>query len=400
MGWRVINTDMSKKHSFFIWGGWYASTNIGDRTLLISIMDLILDEYPDAKFTVASPSPSIIKSYLPEHLRVITTLLESKKDILKVISSFKDLKVFVFGGGVPFYDEVAHNLVMMFYVVLAKLFGAKIITWAVASQTIHTEFTKFALRLVVKNSDVITCRDGYTNSLLISCGAEPIKVKIVPDPGYTIQDYNFGGASALLSKAGYNGSEKLVGLSPRTLRRGDGESHTHFAAQKAEAQQKEIDVYARFVDILIERGFKPVFIPMNTTAPDDDRIVTGMIIEKAKFGSKVIEIMERVEFGQIVEVFQNCEFSMVSRIHGSINSFNANIPWIMYAFDSKHQELMKVLGLESWMFNPETMNIEQIDSLADEMIKHYREQKKWITTERVKLVQSAATPIRMLAYIS
>lgn len=388
-------TDNTMTRNFFLWGAWYASTNIGDRTLLISIMDLILEEVPNAVFTIASANPATIRSYLPDKHRSITTLYENKKDLLKIIRRFSGVNAFVFGGGVPFYDDLPHNLTILFFTLLSKINKVPMITWAVASQNIQAGFTKMTLKQLVTNLSVITCRDEYTKKMLIDRGAGEGQVKIVADPGYTIQNYNHGNADKILDKFGRKEGDKLVALAPRTLRRNDGESHTHFSEQQIDAQQKEIDVYARFLDIIVENGYRPVFIPMNTTAPDDDKIVTRDIVRAAKYGDVAIQITEKVEFGEVVDVFSKCEFSFLSRIHGSINSFNGNSPWIMYAFDLKHKQLMSVLGLNDWVFDPDTMMIEDIDSLAMMMIDKNGDQKIWISKIRPSLLQSAKLPIKL-----
>ena len=140
---------------------------------------------------------------------------------------------------------------------------------------------------------------------------------------------------------------KLFALTPRTLRIRNVEAQTHYTEKTVEDILHQVNVYSIALDWLVNNGYTPVFIPMNTYPPDDDRIIAKQIIENSKLGKQAILIDEIVMPRTAPGLYSVCDGSMVSRVHGSITSFLGECPPIMYGFEKKHIGIMELMELEA-----------------------------------------------------
>lgn len=205
--------------------------------------------------------------------------------------------------------------------------------------------------MVIDGGKIITCRDKYTVNIFTSLGIKRIP-EIVKDPAFTLKDIDYEDAARLIAKysPGMTNS-KLFALTPRTLRTRNAEAQTHYNEKTLEEIQHQFDVYSIALDWLVANGFTPIFIPMNTYPPDDDRIIVKQITEKSKWGNLAIVIDEIVMPRTAPALYSVCKGSLVSRVHGSITSFLGNCPPIMYAFEKKHKGIMEAMELDALIFD-------------------------------------------------
>jgi polysaccharide pyruvyl transferase WcaK-like protein len=335
-----------------IWGGWYGSYNVGDQILLLTIPAL-LDEVRRAVYYVPTPAPEVVWTYTRQEGRSLIFPLHSKRQLHRLISIMSGCKLFVFGGGVPFYDQTYHVLVMLFLVSLAKLFKVPYMTWAVSSLQVKSPLVSRVYGWILQGAAGLTCRDEFTRSQLREWGVRRA-VEIVPDPGVCLEIDPPETARDILASAGWDGIRPLVALTPRTLRSADGEAETHFRPKSGQDFEREIAVFAGAVDWLWENGYQPVFIPMNTIPPDDDRYASRLVITRARHGREALMVDHGIRPSQAPALYGVCEAGMVARVHGSITAALGGCPVVMYAFEHKHAGIMASLGLEDYILNGET----------------------------------------------
>jgi len=175
---------------------------------------------------------------------------------------------------------------------------------------------------------------------------------MVQDPVFTLHNIDYEDAARLMSKyVPASRRSRLFALTPRTLRGRSVEAQTHYNEKTAKEIQHQFEVYSIAFDWLVENGFTPIFIPMNTYPPDDDRIVAKQITENSKWGKQAIIIDEIVMPRTAPGLYSVCEGSLVSRVHGSITSFLGECPPIMYGFETKHKGIMESMELDALIFD-------------------------------------------------
>ena len=140
----------------------------------------------------------------------------------------------------------------------------------------------------------VTCRDQYTYNIFSGLGIvhEP---EIVKDPVFSLKKYDQADAERIIHKyVPKLDHPTLFALTPRTLRTKNAEAQTHYNEKTIEEIQHQFEVYSIAMDWLLDKGYTPIFIPMNTYFPDDDRIIAKKIIEGSKKGKDIILIDEIV----------------------------------------------------------------------------------------------------------
>ena len=337
-----------------LWGAWYGSKNVGDRALLLSITDLLGMVMENVEFIVITDNTARVLEYTTRDLSYSFRPLHTRRQFFQIVNAFAKADLFIFGGGVPFYDDVFHSLAITVLTMLSKVFRVPCVLWAVSSQKVRSVFTELVLRYLIFHASVVSYRDAHTRQLFEKCGMEDGRGKMAADPAFTLRSDDKGRARGILERAGWRPDtpRPLVALTPRLLRGWDGEAHTHYALKTAEESLKEVRVFAAVLDWLWENGYQPVFVPMNTLAPDDDREASHRVMEIAWFGGKALLIDEMVLPRDAANIFSYCRAALVARVHGSVTAFLGRCPMVMYAFDLKHGGIMEQMGLSDWIFDP------------------------------------------------
>lgn len=354
-----------------LWGAWYGSKNVGDQALLLSIADLLGGALNDVEFIVVTDNPDHVYAYTQRDSTHRFKALHTRRQFLHIVKAFMSTDLFIFGGGVPFYDDWFHSIVIAFLSTLSKIFRVPCVLWAVSSQRIKSSFTRLVLRYLLSHASAITYRDEHTRQLFLECGMDDSFGELAADSAFTLISSDKHDAMKLLEGAGWyiDRSRPLVALTPRPLRSSDGEAHSHYSVKSDNQSHKEIEVFAGVLDWLWEKGYQPVFVPMNTVPPDDDREASRKIMAAAIHGGNALLIDEEIFPRVAANVYSYCQAAFVARVHGSILAFEGRCPVLMYAFDLKHVGIMEKMGFSGQIFDPEQHSVQDAMELMEEILQ-------------------------------
>jgi len=334
-----------------IWGGWYGSRNVGDRLLLITIADILFENNDQIDLTILSAKPEFVNEYFICPDNSTYRIIKPKKNFLKLLYLLATCDLLIFGGGAPFYDEYEHAIEMIIIILTVKLFKKPYFLWCNTSYEIKRPIIRTIYKNIVDGAIKITCRDKYTYNIFSGLGIihEP---EIVKDPVFSLANFDKEDADRIIHKyLPKLDHPKLFALTPRTLRTKNAEAQTHYNEKTIEEIQHQFEVYSIALEWLLDKGYIPIFIPMNTYFPDDDRIIAKKIIEGSKKGKDVILVDEIVMPRTAPALYSYCQGSLVSRVHGSVTSFLGNCGPIMYGFEKKHIGIMESMGIANLVFD-------------------------------------------------
>lgn len=331
-----------------LWGAWYGSHNVGDQVLLLTIMDILTQVVGDARFTVLTNNPQHVNSYTRTESNCHVNAVHNRKQFPRLVQSLAGCDLFIFGGGVPFYEERSHVLAMALMAGIARTAGTPYMTWTVSSQEVQDPFAKRVFGWVVNGAQAVTYRDENTHQLFISSGVNR-PMYLTGDSGFWLEPAAESAAETLLARYGLlEGPRPLVALTPRTLRGRDGEAEMHYNPKTQAQIEKSITCFTAVLDWLWAHGFQPVMVPMNTVAPDDDRFAARQVMGRAEHGRHAILIDEEIRPRIAPLIYKHCQASIVARVHGSITSMVGQCPMMMYAFAPKHAGIMASMGMEDY----------------------------------------------------
>jgi polysaccharide pyruvyl transferase WcaK-like protein len=384
-----------KKHRVIFWGAWYGSKNVGDQALLLSISDLLGKAIAPVEFIVLTANPEHVHSYTRRDSIYPFTAIKMRTHFLDLIKAFVSADLFIFGGGVPFYDEVLHSVAMFLLVMLSKICRVPYLFWSVSSLPVKSFFTKSVLRFILPGSLMITCRDQHTARLLQECGVPNDKQRIIPDSAFTLQPGKMSDSLVILHRAGWKSGQlrPLVALTPRLLRGADGEAHTHYIPKSENENRKEMEVFAAVLDWLWENGYQSIFVPMNTVSPDSDLDAAREIVAISKYGQNALMICEEIFPRDAANIYSHCQAAFVARVHGSITAFLGGCPSLMYAFGLKHIGIMEQMNMTRYIFNPDLHAAQDAIALMSEMLESRTDLTVQLKKTHLTLLEQATIPL-------
>ena len=387
---------MSGTKHIAIWGAWYGSRNVGDQILLLTIMDILAFMPGNVHFTVFTDDPEHVSAYTSRESKCQVTALHNRRQFLRLVFTLATCDLFVFGGGVPFFEERKHVLVMALLVGLARFFRTPYMTWTVSSQAVRSSWAKKVFGWVLRGASAITYRDQHTHSLFQDCGVQR-PMQLAGDPGFWLEPAGEEVALEMISQAGKRVADRpLVALTPRTLRSQDGEAETHYDPKTPAQYEQEIDCFVAATDWLWEAGYQPIFVPMNTVPPDDDRLAAHQVIQLAKCGNYALLVDGEIRPRVAPKIYEHCQASFVARVHGSITSFLGLCPPLMYAFAPKHAGIMDSMGLHEYILNEAVATPERTIQLLSEILKQ-RENLQPRMKDRLEILRQEALIPAILA---
>jgi polysaccharide pyruvyl transferase WcaK-like protein len=349
-GWKSL-TGVNGTRNVVIWGAWYGSRNVGDQLLLITIMDLLSAETGgNISFTVLTADPGHVLDYTRPSGHAVSAL-RTRKDFGETLRAIRRCGLLLFGGGVPFFEEPYQVASMAALTAASAFFRTPYMLWAVSSQEVSSLAARAVFGRALAGASAITVRDGHTRDLFIRCGADPGRIEMVADPGFAFRGEESGTARKILHGAGWRGDGDLplVALTPRVLRGRDGEAETHYRAKTPEQYERELEAFAAVLDRLHETGHRPVFVPMNAVAPDDDRLAARAVMARAVHGREALLVDGPIPPRVAPSLYGLCRASFVARVHGAVSSMIGGCPMMMYAFAPKHEGIMESMGMASFV---------------------------------------------------
>jgi polysaccharide pyruvyl transferase WcaK-like protein len=384
-----------------IWGAWYGSRNVGDQLLLITIMDLLSAEMGGKlSFTVLTADPGHVLDYTKPSGHAVSAC-SSRKDFGETLRAIRRCDLFLFGGGVPFFEDRYQVASIAVLTAALVFFRTPYMLWAVSSQEVSSLAARAVFGRTLAGASAITVRDDHTRELFIRCGTDRGRIDLVADPGFAWQGEEAEAARKILHRAGWRGDGDLplVALTPRVLRGRDGEAETHYKAKTSEQYGLELDAFAAVLDRLHATGHRPVFVPMNSVAPDDDRLAARAVMARAKHGSGALLVDGPVPPRVAPSVYGLCRASFVARVHGSVSSMIGGCPVMMYAFAPKHAGIMESMEMASFVLSEEMAVGERAAALMDRLLAQRDDLRARMPGRLAALRGDAARPARIASRI-
>jgi len=380
-----------------IWGAWYGSRNVGDQLLLLAITDILHTHLnKNVNFIVLTDHAPWINEYTSNESRCNISAIQSRQERIEVIKSIKNCDLFIFGGGAPFFDHPSHVLVMLFLISLVRFFKKPYLLWSVSSQIVESKFALLVYKWILRGATAITYRDKATQDLLKFCSVKSDHMSQVADPGFTLEFEDDSTGIEMLKNIGWQpNSRPLVALTPRKLRIADGEAETHYTIKTPKQYQQKIECFVAAHDWLWENGYQPIFVPMNTVPPDDDRLAAKDIIAQAKYGEHALVIEESLRPRIVPGIYRQCQVSFVARVHGSITSMLGNCPMMMYAFAPKHSGIMEMMGMDDYCLSESLATPDYTIKMLERLLTHRETLQQKMKTRLPILNQDALLPAKL-----
>jgi polysaccharide pyruvyl transferase WcaK-like protein len=384
-----------------LWGAWYGSRNTGDQAVLITLTRLLASAAAPVRFTVLTDDAAWVREYGPRESETDLDALQNWRQLPRVLAAVARCDLFVIGGGVPFFDQPYHLAVMGTLVTAARCGGAPYMTWAVATQEIRRRSARRLFRWVLENAAAVTCRDPVSEAILRSCGVTRDIVRAA-DPAFRIEwgPQEEAAATALLERAGVSTDGRpLAALCCRRLHAAHPYATEHYGGRSQARIDNTIACFAAALDRLWELGFQPLWVPMHTVAPDDDREMTRQVTAIARHGSAALALDEAPRPAVVPALLARCRLGLTSRLHATVLAGAAGVPLAILAIDPKLAGMAQELDLVPWCRSDQELTPEAAAALVGDLVARQPEARARVRKRLDVLRRSAEVPALLAAAI-
>jgi len=325
--------------------GYYGVGNIGDETILQSLVSAIRKDHPQGRISVISANPGeTSKSYNVDSVR--------KYSFINILKELKASDAFILGGGGLIQDSTSIRslLYYLFLIMSAKILKKKVI---LLGQGVGPVRHKYLLKWALKGADLITVRDERSLKELTDIKARPKKLVMTADISFMMASPDKENSKKILGSAGIEKTKsRLIGISLRPPVKG----------RDTEAKYKAI---ASLCDHLIEKkGSQIVFLIFNYP---DDLNITSKVMGMMKDPANVV--LRRLAPAEMLDVISGLDAVIGMRLHSLIFSAIAKVPGFGLSYDPKVESFQRQTG-QKWLdFNKLNENdlIVEADKFIDNM---------------------------------
>jgi polysaccharide pyruvyl transferase CsaB len=351
--------------------GYYGFNNVGDESILISIVNNLKKSISDLEITVLSVNP---QSTARKH----SVHSIDRKNLWQIYKEIRNCDVLISGGGSLLQDVTSRRSIIYYLAIMliAIFLKKKVLIYSQGIGPINRKLNKLMVRWVLNKVDCITVRDDKSQEELKSLGVCIPPIYVTADPVISLEKGDVEAGKEILIREGMGkyDSRPLIGFAIRGWR-------------KDERLKKTI---CETADSLISQyGMNVVFIPFHFG--EDIKILQE--IEK-EMKHKAIFIKNRYDIKTMLGIVGNLELLVGVRLHSLIFAAIMNVPMIAVSYDPKIDSFIRSLGFDV-LCEVNELETEMLLEAVEEKRNCYEQDKK-ILADAVQQLQEKVHMNEML----
>ena len=342
---------MSERGDIII-SGYYGFANLGDDTLLRSLIASLRHEKPDIKITVLSSNSKKMRS-------LYGARTVNRYNIPAIIAEMKHAKLLINGGGNLIQDGTSRKSLFYytFIMKLAKKMGLKLALYANGIGPLYDKRSMKLAAKVIDSADMITLRDPESLELIkeIGCHNAAERALISADPAFNRLDTDPKWIEFVLAREGLDPAGRYFMVSVRSGNTLDG--------SKTSYDDRVVSELSRAVGEISEKySLTPIFVPFQSEVDND---ITERVQKQAGAG----RIMSGLSASELCGILDMCEFALSMRLHLLIFAASHCVPMIGVSYDKKVDSFMRYIG-EDKLADVRTFTADDIIKMAVEIIEN------------------------------
>ena len=303
--------------------GYYGFDNLGDESILRTLITSLREKIPDCRLTVLSHNPASTR----EKYGVEAVERMSPGAILRAV---RQCDMLISGGGSLLQDVTSSKSIhyYLFIIRLAKLLGKKVFIYSQGIGPIDHAFNRRATARALKKADGIVVRDERSAKLLEQIGLPQERIVITADPVIRMKRPDRTVGREILARAGIKKDGRLtVGWAIREKNR-----DSTFVREITECIRWLRENY----------DAESVLIPFHY---EEDREVCSVIAERTNGAAKCLS--EKYLSEDMLSIIGNMDVLVGVRLHSMIYAAIMGVPIIGVSYDPKCTAFLNSVGLDS-----------------------------------------------------
>ena len=351
--------------------GYYGFDNIGDESILRTLITSLREKIPDCRLTVLSHNPASTR----EKYGVEAVERMSPGAILRAV---RQCDMLISGGGSLLQDVTSSKSIhyYLFIIRLAKLLGKKVFIYSQGIGPIDHAFNRRATARALKKADGIVVRDERSAKLLEQIGLPQERIVITADPVIRMKRPDRTVGREILARAGIKKDGRLtVGWAIREKNRDS-------------AFVREITECIRWLRENYDA--ESVLIPFHY---EEDREVCSVIAERTNGAAKCLS--EKYLSEDMLSIIGNMDVLVGVRLHSMIYAAIMGVPIIGVSYDPKCTAFLNSVGLDS-LSTRETFSAEAFKAEFARVLETGKEQTAAVAENMRRLQKELDTNEEMI----
>ena len=351
--------------------GYYGFDNIGDESILRTLITSLREKIPDCRLTVLSHNPASTR----EKYGVEAVERMSPGAILRAV---RQCDMLISGGGSLLQDVTSSKSIhyYLFIIRLAKLLGKKVFIYSQGIGPIDHAFNRRATARALKKADGIVVRDERSAKLLEQIGLPQERIVITADPVIRMKRPDRTVGREILARAGIKKDGRLtVGWAIREKNR-----NSTFVREITECIRWLRENY----------DAESVLIPFHY---EEDREVCSVIAERTNGAAKCLS--EKYLSEDMLSIIGNMDVLVGVRLHSMIYAAIMGVPIIGVSYDPKCTAFLNSVGLDS-LSTRETFSAEAFKAEFARVLETGKEQTAAVAENMRRLQKKLDTNEEMI----
>ena len=351
--------------------GYYGFDNIGDESILRTLITSLREKIPDCRLTVLSHNPASTR----EKYGVEAVERMSPGAILRAV---RQCDMLISGGGSLLQDVTSSKSIhyYLFIIRLAKLLGKKVFIYSQGIGPIDHAFNRRATARALKKADGIVVRDERSAKLLEQIGLPQERIVITADPVIRMKRPDRTVGREILARAGIKKDGRLtVGWAIREKNR-----DSTFVREITECIRWLRENY----------DAESVLIPFHY---EEDREVCSVIAERTNGAAKCLS--EKYLSEDMLSIIGNMDVLVGVRLHSMIYAAIMGVPIIGVSYDPKCTAFLNSVGLDS-LSTRETFSAEAFKAEFARVLETGKEQTAAVAENMRRLQKKLDTNEEMI----
>ena len=351
--------------------GYYGFDNIGDESILRTLITSLREKIPDCSLTVLSHNPASTR----EKYGVEAVERMSPGAILRAV---RQCDMLISGGGSLLQDVTSSKSIhyYLFIIRLAKLLGKKVFIYSQGIGPIDHAFNRRATARALKKADGIVVRDERSAKLLEQIGLPQERIVITADPVIRMKRPDRTVGREILARAGIKKDGRLtVGWAIREKNR-----ESTFVCEITECIRWLRENY----------DAESVLIPFHY---EEDREVCSVIAERTNGAAKCLS--EKYLSEDMLSIIGNMDVLVGVRLHSMIYAAIMGVPIIGVSYDPKCTAFLNSVGLDS-LSTRETFSAEAFKAEFARVLETGKEQTAAVAENMRRLQKELDTNEEMI----
>lgn len=351
--------------------GYYGFDNIGDESILRTLITSLREKIPDCRLTVLSHNPASTR----EKYGVEAVERMSPGAILRAV---RQCDMLISGGGSLLQDVTSSKSIhyYLFIIRLAKLLGKKVFIYSQGIGPIDHAFNRRATARALKKADGIVVRDERSAKLLEQIGLPQERIVITADPVIRMKRPDRTVGREILARAGIKKDGRLtVGWAIREKNR-----DSTFVREITECIRWLRENY----------DAESVLIPFHY---EEDREVCSVIAERTNGAAKCLS--EKYLSEDMLSIIGNMDVLVGVRLHSMIYAAIMGVPIIGVSYDPKCTAFLNSVCLDS-LSTRETFSAEAFKAEFARVLETGKEQTATVAENMRRLQKKLDTNEEMI----